>query len=325
MNSTLSPAEASAVYRRLEAGEIKLLYISPERFALDHFADRLKSYDVRRFAVDEAHCLSEWGHDFRSDYLTLSTIRSTFPDAVIAAFTATATLKVQEDGIRLLKLKDPLKVRASFNREELRYRVIPKEDTDGQILRFIAGHPGEAGIVYRTSRASTEKTAEFLTRHGIRALPYHAGLKPEVRTANQDLFNRDETDVVVATIAFGMGIDKSNVRYVIHADLPKSIEGYYQETGRAGRDGLASECLLLYSGGDISKIRYHINRMTDKEEKTRAERNLQSIVRLASTTVCRRKQILEYFGEPYSVGCGICDVCLGDRKISDATEDANKL
>ncbi|MBT3274221.1 MAG: DNA helicase RecQ [Spirochaetales bacterium] len=325
LNSSLTPAEASAVYRRLEAGEIKLLYISPERFALPHFAEQLKAYGVKRFAVDEAHCLSEWGHDFRPDYLNLGTIRSSFPDTAIAAFTATATLKVQKDIVKLLRLQDPFTVRASFDRAELRYRIIPKEDATGQILRFISERPGESGIIYRTSRANTEKTAAFLVHHGVRALPYHAGLARQNRMENQDLFNRDEADVIVATIAFGMGIDKSNVRFIIHADMPKSIEGYYQETGRAGRDGLPAECLFLYSSGDISRVRYFIDQIKKKGERARAEKNLQSIVTLASTNMCRRKQILEYFDEEPPDTCGNCDVCLGEIKTADASEDARKL
>ena len=325
LNSSLTSPEAAAVYRRLEAGELKLLYISPERFALEHFAEQLANYDVRRFAVDEAHCLSEWGHDFRPDYLNLSTISKNFPSASIAAFTATATVAVQKDIVKRLKLRDQHTVRASFNRAELRYRIVPKDRAEVQILEFVAKHEGQSGIVYRTSRASTEKTAEFLVRHGVKALPYHAGLDTEVRIANQDLFNRDEADIIVATIAFGMGIDKSNVRFVIHADLPRSVEGYYQETGRAGRDGLHADCLLLYSTGDISKIRYHIDRMKKKGERERAERNLQRIVTLCSTNICRRHFILDYFGEEHPDSCGNCDVCLGEISVADASEDARKV
>ena len=325
LNSSLTGQEAAAVYRRLESRSVRILYISPERFALDHFAVKLKGYEVERFAVDEAHCLSEWGHDFRPDYLELSSIRSEFPKASISAFTATATKRVQDDIVKLLKLRDPLLVRASFDRPELRYRIVPKQDVSGQIIRFVREHPGEAGIIYHGSRAATEKTTLLLRKSGIRALQYHAGLDGETRTRHQELFNRDEIDVIVATIAFGMGIDKSNVRFVIHADLPRSIEGYYQETGRAGRDGEPAECLLLFGLGDLSKVRYHIGQMKDPGEKSRAERNLQRMTTLASVNVCRRKQLLEYFDENHPGSCGNCDVCLGEVRVTDATEDARKL
>ena len=325
LNSAISTAEAAAVYRSLESGSVDLLYISPERFAFSHFAEKLKTYQISLFAVDEAHCLSEWGHDFRPDYLGLSGIKSQFPGVPIAAFTATATEKVQRDIIKALKLQDPHEVRASFNREELNYRIIPKEDTTGQVLRCVKEHDKQAGIVYHTSRASVEKTALLLQKYGFRALPYHAGLDSETRKVHQELFNKDEIEVIVATIAFGMGIDKSNVRYIIHADLPRSVEGYYQETGRAGRDGLPAECLLLFSRGDIMKIKYHIDRMDNAGERGRAERNLEQIITLASVHICRRKQLLDYFGEDYGDTCGNCDVCRGEAESEDATEDAQKI
>ena len=325
LNSTLPAEETQSVYRQLAEGTLRLLYISPERFALDHFVAQLQGFGVSRFAIDEAHCLSEWGHDFRPDYLSLASIRDVFPDVPIAAFTATATIRVQRDIVNLLKLRTPLMVRASFDRPELRYQIRPKEDASGQIVRFVKEREGESGIIYHSSRASTEKTALLLQKSGVRALPYHAGLEKETRSEYQELFSRDEVDVIVATIAFGMGIDKSNVRFVIHADLPRSIEGYYQETGRAGRDGESADCLLLFSRGDISKIRYHIQRMEDPDEKQRAERNLQTMVTFASTNACRRRQLLEYFEEAHPGDCGSCDVCLGEVKVADATEDARKL
>jgi len=325
LNSSLNPKETAAVYSALENNRVKLLYISPERFAIDGFMDNLKRFTVSFVAVDEAHCVSEWGHDFRPDYLSLSRIREHFPTAVIAAFTATATVKVQEDIISLLRLNNPYTVRASFNRKELYYRILPKNGANKQICDFIKKHKKQQGIVYRLSRADVEKTAAYLSEKGIKALPYHAGLSTKIREKNQNLFNRDEVEVIVATIAFGMGIDKSNIRYVIHGDLPKSIEGYYQETGRAGRDGLNSECLLLYGAGDISKIHYFIDKMTDEKEKIRANRNLNNMASLASVNVCRRKQILEYFNEAYNDNCGSCDICNGEAEQVDGTVDAQKI
>ncbi len=325
INSTLKADEAASVYARLYSGEIKLLYISPERLALEGYLEKLKELPVRFFAVDEAHCLSEWGHDFRPDYLVLSRIREAFPDIPIAAFTATATRKVQDDIIRILRLKSPFTVRASFNRKELFYRVERKEKVLKQITAFIMDHTGQAGIVYRTSRKDVEKTAAHLAGRGVRALPYHAGLAQAEREENQEMFNRDEADVIVATIAFGMGIDKSNIRYVIHGDLPKSMEGYYQETGRAGRDGLESHCLLLYSAGDLVKLQYFIDKMENPEEKEKARRNMQRMASFASVNVCRRKQILEYFDEPAEDDCGFCDICTGSTERVNGSVDAQKI
>jgi ATP-dependent DNA helicase RecQ len=325
LNSTLTADEVRGVYANLYGAKLKLLYISPERFALDHFSAELSKYNIRRFAIDEAHCLSEWGHDFRPDYLALASIRDLIPEASISAFTATATHQVQRDIIRILRLEDPFLVRASFDRPELTYRIVQKEDASGQIIRFAKAHLGQPGIIYHGSRAATEKTARLLIDAGVKALPYHAGLDNKTRSKNQDAFNRDKTDVIVATIAFGMGIDKSNVRFVMHADLPRSVEGYYQETGRAGRDGAPAECLLLFSAGDAAKIRYHIQRMDDPSERERAERSLQSMITLASANACRRKQLLGHFEEEHAGACGNCDVCLGEIKVADATEDARKL
>jgi ATP-dependent DNA helicase RecQ len=263
INSSLSAREVSETYQKLRADKIDLLYIAPERFATPHFLDTLKNIPVSFFAIDEAHCISEWGHDFRPDYLSLANIREVFPDAPIAAFTATATLKVQEDIIQKVRLLSPYIVRASFNRPNLFYQVERKTAVNSQILEFLKVHPNESGIIYRTSRNSVMETADFLISRGISTQPYHAGLKADERTRNQEAFNRDDISVIVATVAFGMGIDKSNVRFVIHADLPKNIEGYYQETGRAGRDGEPGVCLLFFSRGDIPKIRYFIDQIAN--------------------------------------------------------------
>ena len=325
INSSLNAEEASAVYAELYRGNIKLLYLSPERLALEGYYEKLQRLPVRLFAIDEAHCLSEWGHDFRPDYLNLSRIKKYFPDVPVAAFTATATGLVQKDIIRLLKLDKPYIVRASFNRPELFYRVEQKDKALEQITAFIKDHSGQAGIVYRTSRKDVEKTAEYLRSRGIKAAAYHAGLPQATRQKNQEMFNKDKIDVICATIAFGMGINKLNVRFVVHGDLPRSMEGYYQETGRAGRDGLESQCLLLYSGGDIMKVQYHIDNMHDKKEKEKAAANLRRMSSYASVNVCRRKQLLEYFDEPAEERCGFCDICTDKLETINATVDAQKI
>ncbi|MBF0559594.1 MAG: DNA helicase RecQ [Nitrospirae bacterium] len=320
MNSSMNADEVSEVYRRLQYKKIRLLYISPERFAMPHFVERLKNADISLFAIDEAHCVSEWGHDFRPDYLGLSVIPKMFPYVPIAAFTATATQKVQEDIINRLGLRRPHLVRASFNRPNLYYEVKAKSKVDSQLLEFLRDHPGESGIVYRTTRDSVTATADFLKSKGVAALPYHAGLSAEERNRNQEAFNKDETQVIVATIAFGMGIDKSDVRFVVHADLPKNIEGYYQETGRAGRDGEPANCLLFFGRGDIPKIRYFINAITDERERLIAIEKLNQTVGFASHNVCRRKQLLGFFGEDYpGDNCGGCDICSGTVEQIDIT------
>lgn len=323
MNSSMDADAVSDVYRLLKYNKIKLLYIAPERFAMPHFLERLKETTISFFAIDEAHCVSEWGHDFRPDYLSLSVIPEIFPDVPVAAFTATATVKVQDDIIARLGLRDPHMVRASFNRPNLYYEVRAKAKVDEQIVEFLRGRRGESGIVYRTTRDSVMATADYLCAHGIPALPYHAGLSADERSRNQEAFNRDAVQVVVATIAFGMGIDKSNVRFVIHADLPKNIEGYYQETGRAGRDGDPARCLLLYGRGDVPKIRYFINAIQDDTERRIATEKLNQMVGLASHNVCRRKQLLGFFGEAYPEDdCGGCDICAGSLEQVDISTDA---
>jgi ATP-dependent DNA helicase RecQ len=325
INSSLSFEDSNIVISKLNNNRLKLLYIAPERFAVGGFIEKLKNTNISHISVDEAHCVSEWGHDFRPDYLSLSGLREYFQNIVISAFTATATKKVQEDIINHLKLKKPLCIRASFNRKELYYRITRKSNANQQILEFIRDHPGESGIVYRTTRKGVESTSAYLNQFGITSLPYHAGLPDNDRKENQNLFKKDEVDIVVATIAFGMGIDKSNVRFVIHGDLPKSIESYYQETGRAGRDGELSFCLLLYSRGDTGKIQYHIRNIIDEEEQTRARKNLSRMISYAETSVCRRKQLLSYFDEAYPGNCGMCDSCNEKIERIDGTVDAQKV
>ncbi|MBN2626708.1 MAG: DNA helicase RecQ [Spirochaetales bacterium] len=325
LNSTLESDETAEIYSRLYRKQIKLLYLSPERLAAEGYMDRLKELNVTFFAVDEAHCLSEWGHDFRPDYLVLSRLRENFPDIPIAAFTATATHRVQEDITRILCLKDPFMVRASFNRKELAYHIKPKTEVLAQISSYIKDHPRDAGIVYRLSRKDVEKTVDHLRNRGIKALPYHAGMKNEDRTLHQELFNNDEVQVIVATTAFGMGVDKSNIRFVIHGDLPKSMEAYYQETGRAGRDGMDSDCLLFFGTGDIVRQKYFIDQLDSSEEQQKSTDNLNRLVRLCTVNVCRRKQILAHFGEELEGNCGSCDVCNDTTEKIEATVDAQKL
>ncbi len=328
LNSSLAGADRARVLRRLHEGELDLLYIAPERFALPEFLDRLDGVQLSLFAIDEAHCVSEWGHDFRPDYLSLSVIVQRFTHVPVAAFTATATPHVQQDITERLGLREPFCVRASFDRPNLFYQVVPKSDVEGQILDFVRARPNEAGIIYRTTRDSVAGTAAHLRTQGIAALPYHAGLDNEKRQANQEAFNRDQVQVIVATVAFGMGIDKPNVRFVLHADLPKNIESYYQETGRAGRDGEPAHCLLLYGRGDTAKIRYFINNIESVPERDIASQKLNDMIAFAAVNACRRRQLLGYFGEVYESendNCSSCDVCMGDVERVDATTEARML
>ncbi len=326
LNSSLPAQERHRVFQALENQQLDLLYVSPERFAMPEFIATLKKLKISFFAIDEAHCISEWGHDFRPDYLLLAELVQQFPTAAVAAFTSTATHQVQDDIIRKLGLRNAYLVRASFDRPNLFYQVIPKENLDVQILRFLREHPDDAGIIYRTTRKSVESTAEFLQMQGIRALPYHAGLPDKDRKSHQEQFNRDEIHVIVATIAFGMGIDKSNVRFVLHGDLPKNVESYYQETGRAGRDGEPAHCCLYFSQGDTVKIRYFIDQMEQVVEKKMAIHQLNTMVKIAQANACRRRSILGYFGETYPKDdCGACDICTGEVERIDATVDAQKI
>jgi len=326
LNSSQAIDERRFVMRQVLANEIDLLYVSPERFAMDSFVDALREIKISFVAIDEAHCISEWGHDFRPDYLNLASLSSTLPGVPVCAFTATATVNVQDDIIAKLKLRSPYRVRASFNRPNLFYRVTAKQRIEHQILEFVRQMSGESGIIYRMTRKSTEVTAAFLVANGVKALPYHAGLDDAVRAQNQDAFNCDEADVVVATIAFGMGIDKSDVRYVVHGDLPKHLEGYYQETGRAGRDGEPATCLLFFSRSDIPRIRYFIDQIEDEDERKHAQRCLREMASYAGTHTCRRSHLLAYFGEPYpDAQCGACDVCTGGVEKVESTRDAQIL
>jgi len=342
LNSSLAADESRKRLRGLHQGEYRLLYAAPERLMLSGFLEDLQRWNVRLIAVDEAHCISEWGHDFRPEYRQISDLRKLFPDVPFMALTATATGRVREDIVKHLKLREPKCYVASFNRPNLTYRVIPKNKPYDQLLNFLRARPKESGIVYCQSRKSAERVAANLTEDGVKARPYHAGLTPKERSEHQELFLRDDVRVICATIAFGMGINKPNVRFVVHYDLPKNIEGYYQETGRAGRDGLPSECVLLFSAGDVVKQTGFIDEKTDPLEQKIAREQLHQMVHYAEYAGCRRVELLRYFGEEYGravlphghadqqvspteEGCGACDNCLSPRATFDGTLAAQKF
>jgi ATP-dependent DNA helicase RecQ len=326
LNSSLAPGEGRARLRGLHQGEYRLLYVAPERLMLSGFLDDLHRWQVNLLAVDEAHCISEWGHDFRPEYRQLSQLRGLFPEVPLLALTATATARVRTDVIEQLHLRDPRCYVASFNRPNLSYRVVPKHKAYDQTLEFIRSRPRDSGIIYCQSRKGAEGLAAKLRADGIKAAPYHAGLESRERATNQELFLRDEVRIISATIAFGMGINKPNVRFVIHYDLPKNIEGYYQETGRAGRDGLPSDCLLLFSAGDVAKQLMFIEEKPDAHEQQIARAQLQQMVHYAEEGGCRRASLLGYFGETYpQPNCGSCDNCLSPRETFDGTLAAQKF
>ncbi len=326
LNSTVEAGEGKSRFRDLYAGRYRLLYVAPERLMLPGFLEHARQWNVNLIAVDEAHCISEWGHDFRPEYRQLAELRKHFPEVPLMALTATATERVREDIFRQLKLKGNGSYVASFNRPNLLYKVIAKAQPYEQVLKYVRAHPKESGIVYCQSRKSADSVAGRLTKDGIKAKPYHAGLTNKERAKNQEAFLRDSARVVCATIAFGMGINKPNVRYVLHYDLPKNIEGYYQETGRAGRDGLPSECVLLFSAGDVVKQTQFIDEKPDPKEQRFAREQLQKMVHYAESGDCRRSNLLAYFGETWPEGkCDGCDNCLSPRATFDGTVAAQKL
>jgi len=341
LNSSLAADESRKRLRGLHNGEFRLLYAAPERLMLSGFLGDLKRWNVQLIAIDEAHCISEWGHDFRPEYRQISDLRKLFPDVPFMALTATGTGRVREDIVNHLQLREPKCYVASFNRPNLTYRVIAKNKPYDQLLDFLRARPKESGIVYCLSRKVTESVAERLNENGIKAKPYHAGLTPKERSEHQELFLRDDIRVVCATIAFGMGINKPNVRFVFHYDLPKNIEGYYQETGRAGRDGLPGECVLLFSPGDAVKQTTFIDEKTNPQERQIAREQLQQMVHYAECAGCRRVELLRYFGEDFDasipseksairnpqseINCGACDNCLSPRATFDGTLAAQKF
>jgi len=326
LNSSLGADESRSRLRGLHRGEFKLLYAAPERLMLEGWPENLKKWNVQALAIDEAHCVSEWGHDFRPEYRQLAGLRESLPGVPVMALTATATERVRNDILGQLRLRDAAVFVASFNRPNLTYRVVPKDKPLKQILDFVSRRKGDSGIVYCASRSATERLAASLAARGLAAQPYHAGLAPEMRSRFQDEFLRDDTRIICATIAFGMGINKPNVRWVIHHDLPKNIEGYYQETGRAGRDGLPGDCLLLFSAGDVAKQMHFIEEIADERERGVARAQLRQMVHYAESSVCRRRDLLAYFSEAFPIGpCGACDNCLEPRETYDGTIVAQKF
>jgi len=325
LNSTLDRDQAKTRWRGLHRGEYRMLYVAPERLMLETFLERALNWNIAQIAIDEAHCISEWGHDFRPEYRELKKLRDHFPETPVMALTATATERVRADIVKQLKLREPGCYVASFNRPNLTYRVIPKTSAYDQLLAFIRARPNESGIVYCASRKSTESVARNLNEDGISAKPYHAGLTSAERTKHQDTFLRDDVRVVTATIAFGMGINKPNVRFVVHYDLPKNLESYYQETGRAGRDGLPSECVLLFSASDVAKQLHFIDEKSETEARI-ARVQLRQMVHYAETRECRRAVLLQYFDEQYAkLSCQGCDNCLTPRETFDGTIPAQKF
>lgn len=326
-NSTLSNAEQSSIISQLQQGKLKLLYLAPERLlgSEAQFIRFLKSITVSLIAIDEAHCISQWGHDFRPEYLVLGQLKTAFPQIPIIALTATADDLTKKDIIQKLELADYKVFENSFNRPNIYYYVKPKRDYYRDLLQYLSEHREDSGIIYCLSRAATEALAEKLKEDGYNAEAYHAGLDKELRDERQNHFLRDEIKIMVATIAFGMGIDKSNVRFVVHADLPKNIEGYYQETGRAGRDGLHSEAVLFYSIGDVMKLKKFAEVEGNLEQTRILLQKLDKMVRFCETRNCRRKYLLNYFGEEAPEQCGSCDTCLTQAPKEDATIIAQKI
>lgn len=325
LNSSLTPEAYTHNLMQVQQGKAKLLYVAPETLLMKRTKKLLESIKVDCFTIDEAHCISEWGHDFRPEYRQLAEVRKEFPDAVCLALTATATPRVREDIRRNLDLKSPAEFVASFDRKNLFLKIADKKDPQNQVLDFLYTRKQQSGIIYCLSRRQVDELSITLQQHGYSARPYHAGLSDQDRETNQLAFIRDDVSIIVATIAFGMGINKPNVRFVMHYDMPQNIESYYQQIGRAGRDGLRSDCVLLYSSSDTQKIKYFINKKEDTE-KAIAEEHLEELLALINTTECRRKPLISYFGETYEAdSCGMCDNCVTAKDdVDDFTIQAQK-
>jgi ATP-dependent DNA helicase RecQ len=327
LNSSLAPGDYQNNLQNVSSGKSKLLYIAPESLAKSDISNLLEKIKLDCITVDEAHCISEWGHDFRKDYRQLGFFRKNFPSAVCIGLTATATPRVQQDIIKNLDLLSPRKFVASFDRENLFLQVIPKRDSFKQTVDFLKVHAKQSGIIYCFSRRQVDELHANLSPLGFSTKPYHAGLSDEERNKNQDLFIKDEVQIIVATIAFGMGINKSNVRFVLHHDLPKNLESYYQEIGRAGRDGLRADCLLLFSYSDTAKINYFIEQKENEIERRSAKAHLDVMVKYAESEICRRNPLITYFGESYEQeNCKMCDNCLAVKEeMADITVPAQKF
>lgn len=325
LNSTLSKSEITRLKKDCVAGEVKLLYVAPESLNKEDNIAFLKKVAISFVAIDEAHCISEWGHDFRPEYRKIKTMIGQLGSLPVIALTATATPKVQTDIQKNLQMEHADIFISSFNRKNLYYEVRPKKETKKQLIRFLKDHKGKSGIIYCLSRKKVEEIAQLISVNGFKAVPYHAGLDPDVRVKNQDDFLNEEVDIVVATIAFGMGIDKPDVRFVVHYDVPKSLEGYYQETGRSGRDGLEGVCLMFYSHNDLSKLE-KFNKDKSVQERENARNLLQEMEFYAESPVCRRRQLLHYFGEEFMEdNCGSCDNCVHPRERFDGEEHVTKV
>jgi ATP-dependent DNA helicase RecQ len=325
LNSSLDAAAQREVERRFAAGALKLLYVAPERLLTERCLDLVARAGVALFAIDEAHCVSQWGHDFRPEYRQLTLLHERFPSIPRIALTATADAPTRREIVERLALESAREFVASFDRPNIRYRVVEKDDARRQLKDFLGAHAGESGIVYCLSRRKVDEISEWLSGEGVTALPYHAGMDAGLRARNQQRFLREDGVVMVATIAFGMGIDKPDVRFVAHVDLPKSMEGYYQETGRAGRDGLPAEAWLCYGLADVVTLAQFIAQSESGEERKRVERRkLDELLGYAETTACRRQRLLAYFGETLAEPCGNCDNCLDPPETWDASIVAQK-
>lgn len=324
VNSSMSREDLIRVYQRIHQGQLKLLYVSPERVLMDNFLEHLDGLELAMVAVDEAHCISQWGHDFRPEYASLGQLKQRFPHVPMMALTATADEATRADIKLRLNLQDPLIYLGSFDRPNIRYTLVEKHKPIAQIIRFVSTQKGHCGIIYCGSRKKVEMVTEKLCNNHFRAAGYHAGMDAEERAYVQDAFQKDDIQIVVATVAFGMGINKPNVRFVVHFDIPRNIESYYQETGRAGRDGLPAEAMMLYDPSDIGWLRRMLNEKEDGPQKQVETHKLNAMSAFAEAQTCRRQVLLNYFGEYREEPCGNCDICLDPPKRFNATEQAQK-